>query len=404
MSRIKSGTLNAIGSFSYSCLSLFFMVVITRVNGLEQAGNFSLLYALSTLIYNIGIYSGRTYQVSDHSRGVTDKDYLVQRVITTAIMAITGVVICFTSTKYRVDMVLADLLIIMRCLDSISEVFYGMMQKHDHLDHVGLSMIIKSAGVMFIFTIADLVTKNVAASFAGTLAIITSEIVLYEYPDVRRYLKSSLKKESVIKIFRKGIYACLVAVFANYLTSAPKYALAEYVTAEEQAIFNIISMPATAVVLCAIFIVQPFTVDLSKHYREKDMESFSACLNLCLAAILGVGGLFMLGGYFCGIPLLNAVYGTKISSYKVDLMIVLFGAVFSGIFNILIAAFTVMEKTKSLMGITGLTTVFTYFMAKAMVSEFGFRGGSFTFALSMFAVALICMIVYYGGQIKLGDI
>lgn len=404
MSRIKSGTLNAIGSFAYSCLSLFFMVVITRVNGLEQAGNFSLLYALSTLIYNIGIYSGRTYQVSDHSRGVTDKDYLVQRVITTAIMAITGVSICFTVTKYRVDILLAVLLIIMRCLDSISEVFYGIMQKHDHLDHVGLSMIIKSAGVMFIFTIADLITKNVAASLAGTLAIITSEIVLYEYPDVRRYLKSSLKKESVIKIFRKGLYACLVAVFANYLTSAPKYALAEYVTAEEQAIFNIISMPATAVVLCAIFIVQPFTVDLSKHYREKDLKSFSACLNLCLAAILGVGGLFMLGGYFYGIPLLNAVYGTEISSYKVDLMIVLFGAVLSGIFNILIAAFTIMEKTKSLMGITGLTAIFTYFTAKAMVSEFGFRGGSFTFAFSMFMVALICMTVYYGSQIKLGDI
>lgn len=397
-SKLKSGTLNAIGSFSYSCLSLFFMVVITRINGLEQAGVFSLLYALVNLVYNIGVYSGRTYHVSDHSKGITDKDYLYQRILTTALMAIVGLAVCIVNEKYRMDMMMALLLITIRCLDSISEVFYGMMQKHYHLDQVGISMTMKTAGVVLAFTVADFITRNVYVSFAGALAVIVLEMVVYEYKNISCYLRTDAKVENVIRIFKSGIYACLLAVFVNYLTSAPKYALAEYVSSEKQAVFNIIFMPATVIVLCAYFIVQPFIVDMSKHYQEQDMKSFSKCLNLCLLACFGIGCISIVGGYFFGVPFLNALYGADVTDYKLDFLIVLFGAILLGMFQIMSAAFTIMNRTKMLMIVTGITSAITWIASKVLTKIFGFRGGSLSFVVTNFVVFFICLFVYYRNQ------
>ena len=79
---------NIIGTTFNAFNSLFFMIIITRVNGLENAGIFTLAFSTACILYIIGIYAGRIYQVTEASKEITDKDYIANRIISCIIMIV----------------------------------------------------------------------------------------------------------------------------------------------------------------------------------------------------------------------------------------------------------------------------------------------------------------------------
>ena len=56
---------NMIQSILFATQSAFLLMVITRTNGLDDAGVFSIAYAIASLMYYLGEYGVRKYQVTD---------------------------------------------------------------------------------------------------------------------------------------------------------------------------------------------------------------------------------------------------------------------------------------------------------------------------------------------------
>ena len=58
---------NTLGSTLNAFTSLFYMIIITRINGINDAGIFTFAFSTATLFYMIGIYAGRVFQVTDNT-------------------------------------------------------------------------------------------------------------------------------------------------------------------------------------------------------------------------------------------------------------------------------------------------------------------------------------------------
>ena len=56
---------NAIGLTLNACNSLFFLIVVRFVNGLDTAGIFTYTFALCVFLYAFLLYYNRSFQVSD---------------------------------------------------------------------------------------------------------------------------------------------------------------------------------------------------------------------------------------------------------------------------------------------------------------------------------------------------
>ena len=56
---------NIIGATTNAFNSLLFTIIVTRINGTNDAGIFTYAFATACLLYVIGVYLGRTYQVTD---------------------------------------------------------------------------------------------------------------------------------------------------------------------------------------------------------------------------------------------------------------------------------------------------------------------------------------------------
>ena len=82
----KSFIWNIIGTGFNSFNSLIFLIIVTRINGITEAGVFTLAFSTACILYVIGTYAGRVYQVTEVDKDITDKEYIVNRLFSCLLM------------------------------------------------------------------------------------------------------------------------------------------------------------------------------------------------------------------------------------------------------------------------------------------------------------------------------
>ena len=85
---------NTLGTGLNAFNSLFFMIIATRVNGIEQAGVFTIAFSTACILYAIGLYAGRVYQVTELDEKISDKDFIINRIITCFSMIVFLILFC----------------------------------------------------------------------------------------------------------------------------------------------------------------------------------------------------------------------------------------------------------------------------------------------------------------------
>ena len=88
----KSYFWNTLGSGLNSCNSLFFLIIVTRINGIKDAGIFTLSFATACMLYVIATYSGRTYQVTETDKKIKDNDFIFHRFLSAFLMLIISII------------------------------------------------------------------------------------------------------------------------------------------------------------------------------------------------------------------------------------------------------------------------------------------------------------------------
>ena len=162
---------NTIGTGFNSFNSLFFLIIVTRINGLEAAGIFSIAYATSTILYTLALYSGRLCQVTDIENKISDKDYVANRILTCMIMLIGAAAYLgikqYTPFKTGVFVMLA----IFKGLEAFADILYGIMQKNGVLYKAGQSLTVKGFVGVILFGIINYFTKDLVLACLSLVII-----------------------------------------------------------------------------------------------------------------------------------------------------------------------------------------------------------------------------------------
>ena len=77
---------NTVGVTLNSFTSLFFLIIINRINGINVGGVFSYAYSLACLFFIVGVYATRTYQISDTEKKLNDSEYLISKILCCILM------------------------------------------------------------------------------------------------------------------------------------------------------------------------------------------------------------------------------------------------------------------------------------------------------------------------------
>lgn len=386
---------NTLGTTFNSFNSLFFMIIVTRINGVNNAGMFTLGFSLACLFYIIGSYSGRAFQITDVDSDNDDSSYFYSKCITCILMLLIGLLYCFVR-KYEIyKFSIIYFLIFYKFLEAFSEYSYAIIQKNDKLYIVGKSFFLKSIFSLLLFLIVDLITKNLIMS---ELIIIIINILVIVFYDIKKLKEIGLKigmfkRKNVFNILKNGFYAFLFLFLTIYVINASKYTLDGLASNKLQTIYGIISMPATIMALFAQFVLQPFVLKLKKLLYS-DVSSFNR-LNIKLCLVIFVFGLFtLLFAYFYGILFLNLIYNIKLFKYKNHLLIILFGSTIYSLTVVLSSALTIMRHTFNQMCVFIITCIFAFFISKHLIIKYSLLGASYTYLLSMILLFVLYIGIY----------
>ena len=297
---------NILGTGLNAFNSLFFMIAVTRINGVDNAGIFTIAFSTACIIYVVGVYAGRIYQVTEPDKSITDKEYIINRIITTILMII--LVILFSVIRgYNIfKSTIFLLLTTYKALEAFSDVIYGILQKNEKLDIAGKSLFFKSLISVIVFVVTDLSTKNMIVSIISIILVSLLILIFYDLKNGFKFidLKLPVKKENILKIFKAGFFTFAISFLGLYLLNVPKYAIDSYLENNYQTIFGIIVMPATVIGLVAQFLIHPYLNKIVTLYEEKNLKKLNKLAIKLIVYIIGVGALSSILAYFSNLSLI----------------------------------------------------------------------------------------------------
>lgn len=387
---------NMIGTTANAFNSLFFMIIVTRINGLKDSGVFTLAFSLACLFCFIGNYEGRVFQVTDVKQDFSNKEYILHRISSCILMMVTVLIYCLIMKYDAYKMSVTFALCFMKCCEVFSDVFYGVLQKNDNLELVGKSMFFKSIASILVFVVFDIVTKNLLLSCFGLDLIWLVVLFLYDIPKTKKLIlkEEKISLTNIIKLYKDGFFSFSILFLGVYLVNAQKYALDGVVVESLQAIFGIVLMPATIISLACQYLLQPILNTIANLYALGQKKEFNILIFKSSLLVIAFGLVCIIGAYLLGIPVLNILYGVDISDYKLCLILIILGAIFYSLSTLVSAALTTIRYTFVQFIVYSLTSLFALFVSKLFIIKFSLIGASFAYLLCMFIQFLLYLFIY----------
>lgn len=375
-------------------------MVVTRTDGLEDAGVLSIAFATGNLLMTVGKFGVRNYQSTDIEETFSFSDYFWARVFTVAVMILASLgylAACirwkgYSSSKASVIFAVC----VIYAVESVEDVFWGMYQQKQALD-CGAKMfvfrwvLILGMMIFWLLTGKGLKKAALTGAAAGGIAFLISQAAAGR----RFHIKAGIPQPArIYRMLRQCFPLFAVAFLTFYVTNAPKYAIDRYLSGDVQACYGFLAMPVFVIGMLNGFLYQPSLVQMAVEWRGLQLQTFRTRVRRQCVILAVLSACCLTGAYVCGIPVLSFLYGTDLSDYQSELCILILGGgllAYAGYFGVLL---TIMRRQLMILyGYAGIA-VLSFCGSGVMVRRFHVTGAAAFFALLMAVPAVFFSFVY----------
>lgn len=309
------------------------LVVLAKLTSPEMVGRFALGLAVTAPIIMLSQLQLRGVQATDAKDEYTFGQYLGLRLITTttALIIIAGVV-------WLGDYPLQSALIILavglsKAFESISDVYYGLMQRHERMDRIAKSQTIKGPLSLAALGLIVYITGNVLWGVIGLAAAWLFLLLFYDLRNASVTLRESssfqgktfVGKEEMRPDFEPRRLAHLawlalplglVMALISLNTNIPRYFIEHELGTAKLGIFAALAYLVVAGNTLVSAMGQSVTPRLAKYYAAGDLNGYKHLL----ARMVGMGILLSIAGVlvsvFVGQRLLSLLYRHEYAVYN----------------------------------------------------------------------------------------
>ena len=279
----------------------------------------------------------------------------------------------------------------LRLFDAFEDVYVCEFQRAGRLDIGGQSWFWRSLTTAAAFSGMLIATGELLSSTVVTLAVSLVATVLLYVPRARGLFpqrpvwESRLIKELLIIC----LPLCLASFISMYLASAPRFSIKHYLDSTQQGYFTILFMPAMAINLLSIMVFRPLLTSMASLWVGADLPGFNRLIRRGL--LVTVGAFVVVGTvtFLAGAPILGLVYGTDISMFRAELMVLVLGGAMNAASVVLYYALTTMRLQKLAFVGYALAAVAMTLMFVLLVPSQGLLGVSIAYTCGMGVLVLL---------------
>lgn len=396
---------NAINAVLSASQCPLILIVLNRTNGIEDAGVFSIAFAVASLMLYIGLYGLRRFQASDIKEKFSFPDYNGVRFLTCAVMIAASFGYCIYGTLFNDysmnKAAIVFLVCILKLVQAYTDVIHGNMQQKGRLDVATKCSALRYVLEVLSIAIGLVITGDLLISLVVSVAVSFIFAFLTSVNCGRKYCTTYVPafKPDVVKRLLIDGFPLFASLFLNmYISNAPKYAIDAYLTEEIQGIYNLIFMPAFMVMLLSNFIFNPIIKSYAELWLSGSAEKIKELKRRMRLQMLMVAGLTVLGlivAATIGIPVLSLIFHADLAEYKTELCIVMIGGGALGFATFFSTVITIIREQNSMILCYGIAAAAAYVLSGVLVKSQGIRGAAIMYAVIMTILAVLLGIITY---------
>lgn len=350
---------NTVGTIINSFASLIYLIVVTRINGIDTSGIFSFCFSFSLVLYTAANLGGRIFEISDKNQ--FDDNYYLTLKIFTCIVSIFAALAFGIVMKYgAMKIFLILIFMLVRSVEAFSDTFYAIFQKNDRLDYVGFSYFLKNIFSFVIFLIIDLITENVILS---TVALLLTTIIVYLFYDYRhtlrfRKIKISFDYKKIYSLFKNILPFMLFNLLTMVIANIPRIIVDLYYTDVELGYFGILIMIPTVIILLGQLIIQPYINQLTDDFYAKQYKKITVSVKKIMILISSVSLLCAIGAFVLGPWAIQLLYNVSFENYRASIVVLVISGMFNCYASMISTVLTVIRKTRIQLGIYSFVVIF----------------------------------------------
>lgn len=313
------------------------VVVLAKIGSPSLLGQFAISLAISSPIIMLTNLQLRAIQATDAKTEFEFSHYFGLRIITTA-LAIGMIIAIVLSIGYRRETALTAItLAIAKGSESVSDIFYGLFQKHERMDRIAKSLMMRGSLSLVVLGLAIYVTGSALWGAAGLVVSWTFTLMMYDvqngwminpvargiqnpsgFSKKRRLALPMPTWDSVIlkKLAALALPLGFVMTLISLNANIPQYFIERYLGERELGIYAAMAYIGLAGNTAIGALGQSVSPMLGRYYAGGDAVKFRGLLVRLVAAGALAGGGAILLAMIAGREILNALYRAEYSEYS----------------------------------------------------------------------------------------
>ena len=423
------------GNLVYAASQWGMLVLLAKLGSPEMVGEFTLGLAVTAPVIMFTNLQLRGIQATDARGEYSFNDYLALRLLGTVLglLIITEITL---NSGYPWKLSLVILVIgFSKAIESISDLFYGLIQQHERMDWISISSMMKGILSLFMLDLGMILTRSVLGGTLGLAIAWTLVLVCYDIPRGVLLLKMSVKKQeeelrsssqkskddlsnlSGPNIFRLlqphwhgktlgkltwlALPLGLVMMLISLNTNIPRYFIEYSLGVGELGIFGALSYLMVAGSMVVGALGQSASPRLAKYYAAGNKSGFEKLI----WQLMGVGFLLGVVGVIValvgGKPFLTLVYGAEYAQ-NLDVFVWLMVATGIGYLSSFLGyTITAARYFRVQMPLFALVTGISAVSCLFLIPSQGLRGASIALVISALVQLVFSLSITYYAIYKL---
>jgi O-antigen/teichoic acid export membrane protein len=309
------------------------IVALAKLGTIEMVGSFTLALAIGLPVLMFGSLSLRSIQVTDGSRAYRFLEFFTVR-LAMALASFITIAAIAVAARYPASVMATVLLIgAAKAVESLSDIFYGLLQREERMAGIGISMMLRGTLSVFTLGAALWLTGSLLWGAAALLVSALFTLLAFDLPRSLALLKIGLpdglrecgkyarelanapacRRLGTLAYAGLPLGAVLMLVSLNL--NLPRYFIEHNLGLRELGMFSSLTnlLAAGNVVINALG--QGAIPRLAKHFEAARMRDFRALLTAIVAASVAVGAIGVLGALLFGRQILAVLYRPEYSAH-----------------------------------------------------------------------------------------
>ncbi len=301
------------GNVFYGACQWGMLSVLAKLGSPSIVGQFTLGLAVASPVFMFTNLQLRAVQATDVNAECGFADYFTLRLLTT-LLGLTLIVALLPLAGAAPAVRTVILLVaVSKCLECMSDVTAGLLQREEQLKRVAISLMIRGIGSVLAFSLTFAYFRSLVWSLAAMSGVWLAVLLFYDVPNVKSLIGRQdgffrFDRQELRRLMMLGLPLGWVATLASLNANIPRYFLQHYLGFADQGIFASLAYLVVVINLVVYALTHSVTTRLARLFADGDHKQFLRLLTkLSMLGVLitavGVPAAFLVGR-----PLLTLLY------------------------------------------------------------------------------------------------